>query len=135
MAKAADRDRVAAALSGLPSRISSYGTQSRSLSPGRLKKMATDRSGGFSPISGLPGRQPARLLWVMGGLCDYVGVTTGVPQIAADLRQRPGRQGRAISVNAESRVVVQSGLSTIRSAPTGSNPGLDLAETDTWCPR
>src|SRR5258708_1482606 len=31
--------------------------------PGRLKKMATDGSGGFSPVSGLPGRQLARLLW------------------------------------------------------------------------
>jgi hypothetical protein len=30
---------------------------------GRLKKMATDGSGGFSTVSGLPCRQLARLLW------------------------------------------------------------------------
>jgi hypothetical protein len=35
--------------------------------------------------------------WVKGCLRDYVGITTGVPQIAADLLQRPSRQSRAKS--------------------------------------
>jgi hypothetical protein len=29
--------------------------------------------------------------------CDYIGITTGVPQIAADLWHRPSRQSRANS--------------------------------------
>ena len=33
--------------------------------------------------------------WVKGRLRNYVGITTGVPQIADDLLQRPSRQGRA----------------------------------------
>src|SRR5258706_9136019 len=34
-------------------------------------------------------------LWVTGCLQDYVGITTGVLQIADDLLQRPSRQSRA----------------------------------------
>src|SRR5712692_627391 len=34
-------------------------------------------------------------LRVTGCLRDYVGITTGVPQIADDLLQRPSRQSRA----------------------------------------
>ena len=33
----------------------------------------------------------------MGCRHDYVAITTGLPQIAADLPQRPGRQRRAIA--------------------------------------
>src|SRR6267154_3044644 len=33
-------------------------------------------------------------LWVTGCRLYYVGITTGVPQIAADLRYRPSRQSR-----------------------------------------
>ncbi len=36
-------------------------------------------------------------LWVTGCRLYYVGITTGVPQIAADLRYRPSRQSRARS--------------------------------------
>ncbi len=32
-------------------------------------------------------------LWVTGCRCDDVGMTTGIPQIAADLLRRPGRVG------------------------------------------
>jgi len=32
-----------------------------------------------------------------GRRCEYVGATTGVPRIAADLLNRPSRQGRAIA--------------------------------------
>jgi hypothetical protein len=35
------------------------------------------------------------LIWVTCCLRDYVGITTGVPQIAADLVHRPSRQSRA----------------------------------------
>src|SRR5712664_95925 len=33
-------------------------------------------------------------LWVKGSLRDYARITTGLPQIAADLAHRPSRQGR-----------------------------------------
>ncbi len=36
-------------------------------------------------------------LWVKGSRCEDVSSTTGVPQIAADLLQRPSRQSRAKS--------------------------------------
>ena len=119
MAKAADRDRVAAALSGLPSRISSYGTQSRSLSPGRLKKMATDGSGGFSPVSGLPGRQPARLLWASSGLvhCKRDGV-----RWATDLQ---GSRGVGVSTNGRLDMARQGARCIIRGNDRGSRLDYD----------
>jgi hypothetical protein len=39
--------------------------------------------------------------WVKGCPCDYVGSTSGVPQITADLTHRPTRQSRPVTDIAE----------------------------------
>src|SRR5713101_6842050 len=62
--------------------------------PDRQSSSPVDhRIGGINLIStaAMHNRIPR---WVTGCLHDYVGITTGVPQIADDLLQRPSRQSR-----------------------------------------
>src|SRR6266853_5856998 len=57
---------------------------------------------------------------VMGCLREYVGITTGVPPIAADLLHRLSWQSRATTRHGDYHFPFPSGFATLRAASTKS---------------